>query len=580
MSDSSPQGAASPWRCASTPARGGSFDVTCVGHTEKRSHVEYVFKVRHSCGSEWRVARRYQELHEVHERLSAVFGAAGLPAFPPRTAASAGGVVKGLLGVQIGSEPNIVALREWAFQVYFDALCRWEDVVRTACFQAALGVALPEPVSHLRVRGWLPPDAGGWGAVALLEIRPETPVPESSAGVVEAYHISARLVFPEPLCDSPFIDLREPASSGAATTVRIVDLVPSTQVELEVRAVNAVGRSSPVSIRLQVPPARPGGAAAMVAPPLPLCSAEAGQPLPDSIAESELKGAAAGEPFPDSATIPDSAGPSQHPWSLLADALRPRLLSLDRASTTFSEWSSPCGSGSPTPVAAGRMPLDFDCFDCEQLDFDCQQLEESWREPERLREQPAEETTRACDEHRRSAAEARAQEADVARRLVELERARPSLHRDDSQPGQPAHEAQGVAEVGLRGLELERTASAESSQGEQRRGREELQPDREAQQALSKAAEAACEERAKKLEVENTRIAGDAENARVGPVLDHKTPDDASSREWHEGDAEASGKALEDKSHVDHAWNLGWTAAVRGKSEASTSASTEGPPAS
>lgn len=254
-----------------------------MGHHELCAHVEYIFKVRHSSGSEWIFARRYQELFEIHGRLSAVFGTADLPAFPPRNAATAGEVVKGLFaGVPAGCEPSVVAERERAFQVYFDALCGREDIVGTALFQAALAVKPPEPVSHLRVRGWLPPEAGDAGVVALVDIRPESPAPENGAGVVEAYHILAYWVQDERESSGaqPILDFREPANGAVATTVRVGDLVPGTQVELEVCAVNSVGRSTPVHIRLQVPPERPGGAPWVVAPPF--CGAVAEQPYPDS----------------------------------------------------------------------------------------------------------------------------------------------------------------------------------------------------------------------------------------------------------------------------------------------------------
>mmetsp|Transcript_175033 Transcript_175033/g.561316 ORF Transcript_175033/g.561316 Transcript_175033/m.561316 type:complete len:714 (-) Transcript_175033:19-2160(-) len=227
---------------------GSSLAVTVVGHDGKLGHTEYLFKVRHRGGCEWMVQRRYQELWDLHERLCCVFG--DLPEFPPRK--TAGTVV----GALFGGGAAVVATRERAFQRYFDGLCDRPDVLATQVLQVALAVAQPEPVSHLRVRGWLQPPEVWQGLSAVLEVRPEGQVAGSGA-VTEAYHVVASLVFRsgsegelEELC--PVADFRVPAA-GFETQVRVNGLKPGAQVEIQVSAANAVSESPEVNIRVPVP---------------------------------------------------------------------------------------------------------------------------------------------------------------------------------------------------------------------------------------------------------------------------------------------------------------------------------------
>jgi len=227
------------------------FAVNCTGHETHSSRTEYVFRVRHSGGCEWTVQRRYLDLLDLHERLSAVFGAGELPPFPPRTSTTVVGV---LFGQKASCRPEIVAERELAFQKYFDALCIRADVVGTACFQHALGVVPPEPVSHLRVRGWLPPSVVGHGLTALLDIRPAEQA-EDIRAVSESYTIKASCV-QDPAGDDEELRLvasmRQPAS-GLASMACVEGLAPGAQVEFEVCATNAAGQSFPVSIRSVAP---------------------------------------------------------------------------------------------------------------------------------------------------------------------------------------------------------------------------------------------------------------------------------------------------------------------------------------
>lgn len=220
-----------------------SFAV-CVEYSGQSSDVGYLLHVRHSGGCEWKVSRRYQELLELHGRLGAVFGQIDLPAFPQRAS-------PGLVGALLGQKAS--AGEGEALQAYFDRICDNIDIFRTQCLQIALAMAVPEPVSQFRVRGWQPSPLGQ-GLTALLDVRPEAQMLDSSA-VTEAYIVRSSVVFSDasgPEVLGPVANLRVPAV-GSATQVQVESLKPGAQVQFEVCAVNAVGQSSPVAIRAMVP---------------------------------------------------------------------------------------------------------------------------------------------------------------------------------------------------------------------------------------------------------------------------------------------------------------------------------------
>ncbi|CAK0906393.1 unnamed protein product, partial [Prorocentrum cordatum] len=228
------------------------FVVNCEGHVDVGSHTEYRFRVRHSGGCEWTIKRRYTELYDLHERLMAVFGAGRLPDFPPKTPLSAGTIGR-LFGQPTGSRPEVVAQRRVDFQKYFDRLCDNQEVTRTACFQKALGVTTPAPVSGLRVVRWSSTNEKE-GLVAELEIWPAGAAGVEAGRLAETYHVVASLVFQDRSSGQeelgPVADEEVPAG---ATSVPVEGLKPSAEVELTVCAVNAVARSVPVSRRLRVP---------------------------------------------------------------------------------------------------------------------------------------------------------------------------------------------------------------------------------------------------------------------------------------------------------------------------------------
>ena len=82
----------------------------------------------------------------LHERLCAVFGASALPPFPPQL---------DFMSACFGVPMEMQAKRANDLQNYLDELCDRRDVVSTPAFQAALGIQVPEPIKHLRVRRWM-----------------------------------------------------------------------------------------------------------------------------------------------------------------------------------------------------------------------------------------------------------------------------------------------------------------------------------------------------------------------------------------------------------------------------------------
>lgn len=187
----------------------------------------------------------------MHERLAAVFGTNGLPEFPPRH--------HSIVGAIFGASGNAetIAERERAFQRYFDKVCESGDMLRTQVLQMALAVTEPEPVSSLRVTGWVSSSHDDQALSALIDIQPSGQEAESSA-VVDAYHVLAILVQDTAAGASdeepPVVvaDFRLP-SAGTLTQARVETLRPGAQVEFRVCALNAVSTSSPVAIRVAAP---------------------------------------------------------------------------------------------------------------------------------------------------------------------------------------------------------------------------------------------------------------------------------------------------------------------------------------
>eukprot|EP00927_Polykrikos_kofoidii_P066409 TRINITY_DN62009_c0_g1_i1.p1 TRINITY_DN62009_c0_g1~~TRINITY_DN62009_c0_g1_i1.p1 ORF type:complete len:712 (-),score=171.66 TRINITY_DN62009_c0_g1_i1:435-2570(-) len=225
-----------------------AWSIRCTGYNSSSS--EYRFCASHRSGCTWAIQRSFQDLSDLDKALCLVFGVASMPSFPPRL--SGGGVVAAIFG-SAGTRPEVVAERERLLQTYFDGLCARDDVTRTACFQVALGVKVPEPVAQLRVINWLPPTSDGEGVSAFIAIRPESPG-DGTAAVVDVYQLTAKLVFEDAVSGgeelAPVAELLVPSSSNL---IRVPDLAFGHQVEFEVVAKNSVGRSSPVAIRSMTP---------------------------------------------------------------------------------------------------------------------------------------------------------------------------------------------------------------------------------------------------------------------------------------------------------------------------------------
>lgn len=240
------------------------LSVTCTGS----GHNQYIFRVKHEGGCEWTVRLLYSNLLDLHARLSAVFVVDDLPTFPPQL---------DLRSACFGESREVQEKRVATFQSYFDKLCVRSDIVSTAAFQAALGIRPPKPVKHLRVRRWMKSELS---SSSLLDIVPDGQE-QGSPGVVERYHIVARIVV-----EASAVANSRPSTSAAHLTVLkfakrrsiggsqlhdiaelqvsahdaslrgawIEGLPLGAQIEFEVVALNALGRSSPVTIRSILPP--------------------------------------------------------------------------------------------------------------------------------------------------------------------------------------------------------------------------------------------------------------------------------------------------------------------------------------
>uniref|UniRef100_A0A7S1F4Z5 PX domain-containing protein n=1 Tax=Noctiluca scintillans TaxID=2966 RepID=A0A7S1F4Z5_NOCSC len=225
------------------------FMVNCTGHGVHRNCTRFAFRVRHSGGCTWTTLRRHADLSALHDRLCAVFGAASLPCFPPNTSN-----LSFANFLRLGSATRREFMdwtMEVSLQTYLTCLCDRADVTSTACFQAALDVVPPEPVSHLRVEGWLSPLGS---TTALLNIRADDQVADSSA-IVDTFVVVVKQEVVTEAAEQGndiFMPITEFATP-VKDLVHVDGLTPGVQVEIEVFASNSTGRSHPVSIRIRVP---------------------------------------------------------------------------------------------------------------------------------------------------------------------------------------------------------------------------------------------------------------------------------------------------------------------------------------
>lgn len=209
---------------------GGRLSALCVGYEEVVDHVEYIFHVMHPCGWEWKVRRRYSELHSAHVRLCLSLG--GLPPFPP----------KGIPGLGILQGKELAVSRVAGLQRYLEGALARDDAARHPVLQGLLGVLPPVPLSSVRVQRWLPqPEARPGLASVELQVLPA----DRGAGGGPIDRLVARTQGGGAM----------PTAAGGTlgSPLRVDELPRGEVVDIEVRAVNAVGVSAPVSVRVRVP---------------------------------------------------------------------------------------------------------------------------------------------------------------------------------------------------------------------------------------------------------------------------------------------------------------------------------------
>lgn len=209
---------------------GPRLDVLCTGLDNVQGFYEYVFLVSHPCGCSWKVKRRYSDLLKLHEQLSAMVET--LPAFPPKWNS---------FGQHLTSSSQDVATqRVVALQRYLRLLARDRATARLPAVLATLGVEAPETVRSVRVLCWNHEDDE---TSVEMDVQPSSQG-ENSSRPVESYEVDAR---------NPFGDELRKTVANIDQPVCVSGLIAGEEVEISVRARNAVGTSPPIAIRLMVP---------------------------------------------------------------------------------------------------------------------------------------------------------------------------------------------------------------------------------------------------------------------------------------------------------------------------------------
>eukprot|EP00747_Dinoflagellata_sp_TGD_P167187 gnl/TRDRNA2_/TRDRNA2_191167_c0_seq1.p1 gnl/TRDRNA2_/TRDRNA2_191167_c0~~gnl/TRDRNA2_/TRDRNA2_191167_c0_seq1.p1 ORF type:complete len:386 (+),score=56.54 gnl/TRDRNA2_/TRDRNA2_191167_c0_seq1:118-1275(+) len=228
-------GVRSPPTQASIPRLG----VMCTGLEYIEGHWEYIFHVSHTCGCGWTVQRRYSELLEWHKQLSNMLD--NLPPFPPKRSMSQ---------IFTSSMQEVASTRVPLLQRYLEVVAASPGAAKVPAILEMLGAGPPDAVATVRPARWR--IHGAAGATCELEVRPGWHQKESCCRPVEGFEVEAQLL-PSPGSGA--------AGGGRArrTIVRLGEPVCITglpcgvEVEFGVRAKNALGSSSVVSIRVFVP---------------------------------------------------------------------------------------------------------------------------------------------------------------------------------------------------------------------------------------------------------------------------------------------------------------------------------------
>jgi len=435
-------------------------------------------------------------------------------------------------------------------------------------------VQVPEPVSHLRVRGWLPsPQAEEGRVTALLDIRPEDPVPETAA-LVEVYRVVVRLVFPdatssvEELCT--ITQVMAPAQT-TATSARVEGLKPGWHVELEVFAENAVGKSSPVSIRIVVPTEAGASVSAvpLISPRLstalstgiadPAATKESNPPTPTKTTpRTSLSDGVRAQNTTLELDLEKRRQSLEQWWqerqkeAERADAQRAKDMAEFRAQREAlqkerEEWErtrseappSPHSSFSQSPLLSPRCPADIQLDDLElepaveelkadQVQLDGvraarDELQHEWEEIQRLRVKQREEAEQAATERERWAQLALAQQQELEHRLEQI---------------------RTMSTATASGVSAQKTASANAEgseelaelQAELARQREKLKHQREEQhleaaRASEEAARLAAEAQRRRVEVDERTAEVRALEAARDAVVESSEADQKRAQE-------------------------------------------------
>lgn len=211
--------------------------VLCTGLQTVGIHHEYVFRLSHPCGCSWVVQKRYRDLLQLHEQLQ--LGFSGLPEFPPKRSLSERFII---------SEQDAATRRVVALQSYLQRLCLRGDALEAPSLLEELGATVPSAVRAVRVTRWhVKENKGKVGprstADAELEVRPDISA-EGCCRPVEGFEVEVVLESGKGL---------DPFTAPLGAPLCVAGLPCGAQAELRVRAVNILGRSEPVALRISVP---------------------------------------------------------------------------------------------------------------------------------------------------------------------------------------------------------------------------------------------------------------------------------------------------------------------------------------
>lgn len=244
---------------APPPRRASSLEVLCIGFEAVGIHTEYNFRISHSSGCSWKVQRRYSTLLSLHEELSNSLP--GLPPFPQKAS----------LSQHLTSEKDVSMQRAVSLQRYFQLLQQRGDALGLGSTLRALGAEKPDVVQDVRVVRW--DRVSGTELAVELEVVPSVR-PDDCPRPVEGLEVRVKV--------PSWLRSRSNSRTSDGTTVmapvgklvRLPVMPDDTELDLSVRAWNALGSSPPMSLRVSVPSREPR------ASPVPACLEGGGDQSP------------------------------------------------------------------------------------------------------------------------------------------------------------------------------------------------------------------------------------------------------------------------------------------------------------